>query len=247
MNELQLHAWVAYGVIATAAAVFVCLFFIVAPYGRHARKGFGPSIPGRLGWVLMEGVGTLAFLGVYLQGQRRGEPLPLLLCGLWMGHYLHRSFIFPFRLRASGKRLPVLVVTMGLAFNCTNSWLNARWISHLGEASIVHVAAGTLVFLLGMAINIQSDNILLGLRKPGDEGYKIPYGGAFAWVTSPNYLGELVEWAGWAIATWSLGGLAFFLFTFANLVPRAVAHHQWYLRTFPEYPKGRRAVLPFVL
>ena len=248
MSELQVHAWLAYGVLAVAGVVFASLFFIVAPYGRHARAGWGPTVPQRVGWVLMEGFGAIAFAVVYALGQHAAKPVPLVLCLLWLGHYVHRSFIFPFRMRATNKTMPVSVVGMAIVFNGLNAWLNARWISHLGEYALdARLVAGLAIFLAGMALNIHSDNILLNLRKPGEEGYRIPFGGAFRWVTSPNYLGELVEWAGWAVATASLGGLAFFVFTFANLVPRAVAHHRWYRRTFPDYPKNRRAVIPFLV
>ncbi|HEX6242129.1 MAG TPA: 3-oxo-5-alpha-steroid 4-dehydrogenase, partial [Polyangiales bacterium] len=95
--------------------------------------------------------------------------------------------------------------------------------------------------------NRQSDRILLGLRAPGETGYKIPRGGLYSFISCPNYFGELVEWCGWALLTWSLPGLFFALFTAANLVPRALAHHRDYRRRFPDYPSERRAVLPFVL
>jgi len=65
-------------------------------------------------------------------------------------------------------------------------------------------------------------------------------------VASPNYFGEIVEWTGWALATWSLPGLAFALFTMANLVPRAHANRVWYIDTFPDYPRQRKRVIPFV-
>jgi len=35
-------------------------------------------------------------------------------------------------------------------------------------------------------------------------------------------------------------------FAFANLAPRAVANHRWYLQKFPGYPARRRALIPFV-
>ena len=78
-------------------------------------------------------------------------------------------------------------------------------------------------------------------------GYKIPQGGMYRWITSPNYFGEIVEWVGWAIMTWSLPGLAFALYTTANLAPRAISNHRWYRRTFPDYPRERRALVPFLL
>ena len=94
---------------------------------------------------------------------------------------------------------------------------------------------------------MHSDNILLRLRKPGGSGYSIPRGGAFRYVSCPNYLGELLEWAGWALATWSLAGLAFFAYAVANLLPRALSHHRWYREKFEDYPAKRRALIPGML
>jgi hypothetical protein len=43
--------------VATAAA----LFFIPAPYGRHARAGWGPTLENRLGWVVMAAPAVVVF------------------------------------------------------------------------------------------------------------------------------------------------------------------------------------------
>ena len=40
--------------IAIAVVIFFSLFFVVAPYGRHIKNGWGPNISARLGWVFME-------------------------------------------------------------------------------------------------------------------------------------------------------------------------------------------------
>jgi protein-S-isoprenylcysteine O-methyltransferase Ste14 len=78
--------------------------------------------------------------------------------------------------------------------------------------------------------------------------YRIPHGGAFSLVSAPNYFGELIEWTGYALAAWSPAGVAFVLFSLANLVPRAVSNHAWYKKTFgAAYPKQRRAVIPYLL
>jgi len=69
--------------------------------------------------------------------------------------------------------------------------------------------AGLLVFITGMIINLWADSVLLSLRRE-NEGYKIPRGGLFEYVSCPNYFGEIVEWLGWALMTWSLAGFSFF-------------------------------------
>lgn len=37
------------------------------------------------------------------------------------------------------------------------------------------------------------------------------------------------------------------LWTLANLLPRALAHHRWYGEQFDDYPRERKAILPFLL
>lgn len=251
MSEIDFHTALAWAVMATGAIVFISLFFITAPYGRHARQGWGPTISNRLGWVIMESPAALVFFGVYVAGRHRAEAAPLALCTLWLTHYIHRSFIFPLRMKSTQKPMPVSVAAMAIVFNVINAYLNARWISQLGSYPTSWLldprfVVGAVAFFAGMAINIQSDNILFSLRRPGEHGYKIPSGGAYRLVSMPNYLGELIEWGAWTVATWSLAGLAFFVFTFANLVPRAVANHRWYRETFSDYPKERRAVIPWL-
>jgi steroid 5-alpha reductase family enzyme len=148
--------------------------------------------------------------------------------------------------------MPAVIALTGLVFNALNAYLNARWISHFAtyETSWFTTpafVAGATLFVLGMGLNIHSDNTLIRLRSPGETTYKIPRGGMYRLVSCPNYLGEILEWAGWALATWSTAGLAFAFYTAANLVPRALTHHKWYRNKFPNYPPERRAVLPFLL
>jgi hypothetical protein len=77
-------------------------------------------------------------------------------------------------------------------------------------------------------------------------GYKVPHGGLFRFVSAANFTAEILEWTGYAIATWSLPGLAFACFTFCNLAPRGVAHHRWYKRNMTGYPADRKAIIPFL-
>jgi protein-S-isoprenylcysteine O-methyltransferase Ste14 len=93
-------------------------------------------------------------------------------------------------------------------------------------------------------VNLHADAVLRGLRKPGETGYAVPHGGTYRFVTSPNYLGEIVEWVGFAIAAQSYAALAFAVFTVANLAPRARSHHRWYREKFADYPTSRKILLP---
>ncbi len=97
-----------------------------------------------------------------------------------------------------------------------------------------------------MIINVTSDNKLISLRKE-KMGYKIPNGKLFNFVSCPNYLGEIIEWFGFFIIVPSIASLSFFLWTSFNLIPRALNHHEWYNEKFKNYPKNRKAVIPFIL
>jgi protein-S-isoprenylcysteine O-methyltransferase Ste14 len=234
-----------------SAVIAGVLFFINAPYGRHMRKGWGPSIPGRWGWVIMETPAVAVILFLFLTGDH--GPVSIAFILLWQSHYLYRTYIFPFRLRGARKPMPVVIVLMAIVFNVWNGFLNGTWLFHLSPVQDVswffspQFIGGVVLFYGGMFINRQSDNILLNLRKPGETGYRIPYGGFYRYVSMPSYLGEVIQWFGFAVATWSLPGLAFAVFTLANLLPRAVANHKWYKKTFADYPENRKAIIPFII
>jgi len=252
MDESQLHSWLLLAVFVVAALTFFFLTFISAPYGRHRREGWGLEINTRAAWILMELPAVFGFLAVYFAGDNAWSLAPLCLLAIWQAHYVQRALIYPFLLRTGGKPTPLSIVAMGFTFNSVNAYVNARMISQLGSydgswLTDPRFLVGAALFAFGYSLNRDSDRRLRSLRAPGETGYKIPRGGAFELVSCPNYLGEIMEWIGWAIATWSVAGLSFAVFTAANLIPRALTHHRWYLEKFPDYPKDRRAVLPFFL
>ena len=253
MTEAQIHGIAVWAIIALAVVTFLCLVRFTAPFGRHyAGAGWGPHLSNRIGWVVMELPATALFALIYFNGEASRQWIPLFFLAMWQAHYLHRTFVFPFRTRTGGKKIPIAVVALGFLFNLINAYINARFVSSIGEYSTDWLSdprflAGLAIFLAGMTLNIRSDNILLQLRKSGSSGYGIPRGGPYRYVSCPNYLGEIIEWAGWALATWSLAGFAFFLYTTANLAPRALSHHKWYRKRFPDYPSNRKALIPGVL
>ena len=233
-------------VLAAAVLVFPALMFVNAPYGRYARGGFGPMMPARLGWLVMEAVALCSFgWAFWTQNPFKDQPSVWWLALPWVVHYLHRTFLFPLLMKDQGKQQPVLTVALAVVFNSVNGWNNGAALAP--RAVGVKVVLGIALFGLGFAVNLHSDAVLRGLRKPGESGYAIPHAGLYRWVSCPNYLGEGVEWIGLALAVWTLPAAAFAIFTFANLFPRALAHHRWYREKFPDYPKDRRAIIPFVV
>lgn len=235
--------------IATGIATFFALLFITAPYGRHTKTGWGPLIDNRISWILMEAVVLVVLYYFICTGTNSVSLANGVIIALFSLHYFNRSFIFPFRIKTNGKKMPLSITMLSVSFNSVNGFLIGYY---LGEfkmydeswLSSPQFIIGTIIFFLGMALNWSSDSILINLRKPGETGYKIPQKGFFKCVSCPNLLGEVIEWGGFAILTWSLPGLAFFVWTCANLVPRALAHHKWYKEKFETYPENRKAIIP---
>jgi 3-oxo-5-alpha-steroid 4-dehydrogenase 1 len=235
-----------------AGAIFTALLFVNAPYGRHVRREWGPAVPNHTGWVIMENPAALVFALFFLTGEAPKNLTAFAFLGLWEAHYIHRAFIYPFQIADGRKKMPVVVILMGFVFNCGNAYLNGAYLFSLSGGYPVKWLAdprficGAALFVLGFTLNRRADRRLRQLRAPGETGYKIPHGGLFERVSCPNYLGEIIEWSGWALATWSMAGLSFAVWTIANLAPRARAHHQWYRENFAEYPAERKALIPGV-
>src|SRR3974390_1906793 len=99
-----------YAMFGLAAATALGLVFVKAPYGRHLRAGWGPTLPSRAGWMIMESPAVFAFAAFYFTGRHWDRAASLALFALWQAHYVHRTLIFPLAMRATGKRMPVAIV-----------------------------------------------------------------------------------------------------------------------------------------
>jgi 3-oxo-5-alpha-steroid 4-dehydrogenase 1 len=237
---------------AFAAVTFILLFFINAPYGRYVRKGWGPVIPARYGWMIMEFPAFLVIGWIVLAAIEKAGAIGMIFLIMWEAHYFYRVFVYPFIMTSPQKPFPVLLVFFALCFNTINGMANGISLVGMGDFYAQHnwiadprLWIGMVLFTAGFGIHAHSDKVLRILRRQGRGEYLIPERGLFRFVSCPNYLGEMMEWTGFAVATWSLAGLAFAVFTIANLLPRAYSNHQWYKKTFPEYPRNRRVLIPF--
>jgi 3-oxo-5-alpha-steroid 4-dehydrogenase 1 len=116
----------------------------------------------------------------------------------------------------------------------------------------------------------KNDVVLLANK----EWYGVPHGLLYKYISFPNYLCELFEWLAFALAAAPLPPISkviecfsilsfnsilyndvppefahpylFLVATLLPMVPRAYRAHRWYHKTFPQYPKERKAIVPFV-
>ncbi|CAG9460921.1 unnamed protein product [Pedinophyceae sp. YPF-701] len=261
------HIWLlSWSMIVSGVAAFFYLLYgpsATAPYGRYHRGGWGFAMNAKLAWVLQEVPSFLVplLMSVHAVATWRAGAgdTPAFLRGgadtalyaAFMAHYFQRSLVFPFFIRG-GKPTPFWIFVMSFVFCIWNGYIQGWLLTVRGAADgtgewSAQAAAGLAVWAVGCLTNLHADHVLRTLRKPGETGYKIPYGGAFRFVTAANYFGENVEWLGYAAATgFALPAVAFSSFTFFNLAPRAHEHHKWYKRKFDDYPTNRWAIVPLL-
>ena len=237
-------------VVALATFLILVVFKIRAPYGRHSKLTWGPVISNKWGWFFMELPALILMPVIALLGSAPKTNLTYTLLLLWVFHYFFRTLIFPFQLKTSDKKMPLVIVGSAILFNGVNGFLNGYFLGYLNTCSLdftsIHFIVGCTLFVTGMFINRNSDRKLIALREK-QEGYQIPKGGLFDRVSCPNHLGEIIEWIGFAILAWNLAAVTFAVWTFCNLIPRALNHHAWYQEYFEDYPNQRKAVIPFIL
>lgn len=247
------------------AFAIVCLtvvgsYFVKTPYGRFADDRYGVSLDPRWGWFLMELPATVVFLWTFFHGPNRSEPFALFGLFVWCCHYANRGFVMPMAMRVpKGQKssFGLMVVVVGWVVTSLHGYLNAAWITRFHPVPGVawfsdpRFILGVSLYYIGLAANLHADHVLRNLRTKdevarGERTYRLPTGGLFEYVTNASYFSELVLWLGFAIFMWSPGGLFIFAISAANLVPRAVATQRWYEERFPDYPKNRKILIPFV-
>ncbi len=204
--ELVIFNWILGIMFVTAVGVFILLFFKTAPYDRHLRKGWGPEVDNSWGWVIMEVPASIVFIIIFTFGEKM-TLVPFIILLMFTIHYFYRGFIFPFQLRGKTK-MPLTIALFGAIFNTVNGYLNARWLYTLSPNPYPvswlltpQFIIGFFIFYGGVGINLHSDHITRVLRSKGEKEMKwiVPDSGLHKYVASPNYLGEITEWLGWAI------------------------------------------------
>ena len=240
---------------AMAAVVFVSLFFVNAGYGQFRNRRWGWSINNKIAWTLMEAPVFVTMLVIWILSPLRFHLPQLVLFALFQLHYFQRSFVFPWLMNGKSS-MPVAIMLMGVTFNVITGLMQGGGLYWFPNPNFAEGAAyllrwnaicGITIFLVGLAVNWHSDYVIRHLRQPGDTRHYLPRRGMYHYVTSANYLGELMEWVGFALAAATPVAWVFPIWTAANLVPRAHAIHKKYRQEFGDEAVGKRKrIIPFI-
>jgi len=175
----------------------------------------------------------------------------------WTLHYAKRLLETIFVHRFSHSTMPI----RNLFRNCSYYWGFAAFVSYFVNHplytpacfGIAQIYGGLVMFLIGEYGNYASHVALRDLRPPGTKERNIPYPTSnpmtalFKFVSCPNYTYETVAWLGFTIMTQSMPALLFTVAGFGQMAQWALGKHRNYKRDFPKYPKGRKAIVPFLL
>lgn len=238
-----------------AVVVFVSLYFVNAGYGQFRSKQWGWSIDNRWAWMLMEAPVFLIMWFIWLCSPLQWHLPQLVLFSLFEIHYFQRSFLFPWMMTGRSQ-MPIAIMLMGITFNVFNGLMQGAGLYWFPNPDFSEGASyllrwnsvlGIFLFIIGIIINWHSDHVIRKLRKPGDTRHYLPKKGMYRYVTSANYLGELMEWVGFAFAANTLVAWVFPIWTAANLVPRAHAINKRYKEEFGEEAVGKRKrIIPYL-
>ncbi|KAL7852354.1 hypothetical protein SRHO_G00181390 [Serrasalmus rhombeus] len=243
--------YLSWGLIIAGFLYFLHQMTTHVPYGRYVEPHSpGVMVPAKAAWLIQELPSFLVPMLLVLTTESLSDLGRSLLLCTFVLHYFQRTFIYA--LLTKGRPTPLHIMVSAVVFCAVNGFLHGHSMLHCVQYEAdwhtdIRFIAGLLLFFSGMAINIHSDHILRNLRKPGEVVYKIPKGGMFELVSGANFFGEILEWCGYAMASWSLPAFSFAFFTVCSIGPRAYHHHRYYLEKFDDYPKSRKAVIPFIL
>jgi len=168
-----------------ACAVFLCLFFVSAPYGRFytpkakSSLWWGPAVDGRIGWTVQELASPIALLSFYhCRDEAWLFSFPnatnttnnggtVLVLSWFFVHYMHRAVVWPWRRTMGKTNFPV--VGSAILFNFFNGKFIASELRAIGgirrSQDDVLFKLGLVLAVFGALVNVVSDEILLRRRR----------------------------------------------------------------------------------
>ncbi|PBC31679.1 Trans-2,3-enoyl-CoA reductase [Apis cerana cerana] len=173
----------------------------------------------------------------------------------WSIHYAKRLLETLFVHRFSHATMPL----RNLFKNCSYYWIFAMYVAyHVNHPWYTapkqfQFLVGLVTFVLCELGNLSIHLALRDLRPAGSTVRKIPvptnnlFTLLFNFVSCPNYTYEIGSWIGFTIMTSCLPAGFFTIAGAYQMTVWAIGKHKAYKREFPQYPKTRKAIIPFVL
>jgi len=196
---------------------------------------------------------------IYGEGAKR-EPtysVVKLACACWTAHYLKRILETLYVHRFSKATMPLMNLFKNCGYYFGFTAFIAYFINHPlympPSFGTVQIAAGCIGFLVAEIGNYSIHAALRDLRPPGTRERKIPMPNGnpltnmFNLVSCPNYTYEALAWFSFSVMTQCAPALIFTGVGLYQMSVWAIGKHNAYKKEFHNYPKSRRAILPFVL
>ncbi|KAF8339664.1 3-oxo-5-alpha-steroid 4-dehydrogenase-domain-containing protein [Cantharellus anzutake] len=134
-----------------------------------------------------------------------------------------------------------------LAGGVYGPWYSRKALAGSLRANPTFLAACTGVWLVAEALNFHAHLTVRNLRPAGTKTRGIPRGGLFELVSVPNYFTEVVAWTAITVMTQSPFAVLFLVVSTGQMAIWAAKKHRGYKKEFgSNYPKGRKAMFPFI-
>lgn len=252
-------AWIEYGTSSIDGGIAMTML-IAAPlcgalegggllqfgYSKFADKSidFSPSIPSRLGMVLIYAPAMLVppvyALATGFLISYGNAVYNYVVAFMLFAHFGKRVLECLFVHRYSGNtKLGSTLTISGLYAVTSFIFLRATlrplddscgWMSLCdpNQRSSPLLYTGLVLFIIGTIGNFYHHLLLRNLRPPGGSKYVVPTGGLFRHVCCPHYFCEIVTWWGIVLATGQMNGLATMWMMMWYLGGRSHSTMKWY-------------------
>lgn len=234
--------------------------------GKLYFRDLGPQV----GWTtvfLTEYAGPLfIYFGFYLRpaiiygAEAASQPKTLavqvaFLC--WTFHYSKRLLETIFVHRFSHATMPIRNIFKNSAYY----WGFAAFVAYFNNHplytppsfGLAQLYGGLVTFVLCELGNLSIHLALRNLRPPGTKERRIPRPTSnpltflFNFVSCPNYTYEAGAWIGFSVLSQSLPAVFFTVAGLVQMTIWALGKHKLYKSDFKDYPRGRKAIIPFVI
>jgi very-long-chain enoyl-CoA reductase len=185
------------------------------------------------------------------------EQVQHIACFCWTFHYAKRLLETIFVHRFSHATMPILNIFKNSAYYWGFTALVAYYVNHplytkasFGDAQVY---LGLALFMINEFGNYSIHIALRDLRPPGTRERNIPrptsnpFTMLFRYVSCPNYTYEIYSWISFTIMTQTLTAGLFAFVGAAQMTVWALGKHRNYRKEFKEYPRGRKAIIPFLI